>query len=74
MKCIICKNGETKPGKVTVTLEREHTIIIIKDVPAQICNNCAEYYLSDKVTERVLEMAERSIQNHPEIEILRYVA
>ncbi len=63
MKCIICKNGETKPGKVTVTLEREHTIIIIKDVPAQICNNCAEYYLSDKVTERVLEMAERSIQN-----------
>jgi hypothetical protein len=23
MKCIICKNGETKPGNATVTLERE---------------------------------------------------
>ena len=23
MKCVICKNGETQPGKTTVTLERE---------------------------------------------------
>ena len=23
MKCVICKKGETRPGKVTVTLDKE---------------------------------------------------
>jgi hypothetical protein len=27
MKCVICKHGETKPGLVTVTLERDECII-----------------------------------------------
>ncbi len=74
MKCVICKNGETKPGKVTVTLERDDTIIIIKQVPANVCDNCGEYYLSEQVTEKVLAMGEKSVQNHAEVEILRYVA
>jgi YgiT-type zinc finger domain-containing protein len=50
MKCVICKHGETKPGLVTVTLERDECIIVLKKVPAEICDNCGEYYLSDAVT------------------------
>ena len=45
MTCVICKQGDTKPGKVTVTLKRDGCTVIFKDVPAQVCENCGEYYL-----------------------------
>ncbi|WP_016951127.1 type II toxin-antitoxin system MqsA family antitoxin [Anabaena sp. PCC 7108] len=74
MKCVICKHGQTKPGLVTVTLERDECIIVLKKVPAEICDNCGEYYLSDTVTEQVLEKAELAITKGAELEIIRYAA
>ncbi|MEH1932043.1 MAG: type II toxin-antitoxin system MqsA family antitoxin [Nostoc sp.] len=74
MKCLICQHGQTKPGLVTVTLERDECIIVLKKVPAEICDNCGEYYLSDAVTEQVLEKAESAINNGAELEIIRYAA
>lgn len=74
MKCVICKHGETQPGLVTVTLERDDTIVILKGVPADVCNNCGEYYLSAAVTEEVLQRAEAAVNKGAEVEILRYVA
>jgi YgiT-type zinc finger domain-containing protein len=74
MRCVICQHGETKPGLVTVTLERDECIIVLKKVPAEICDNCGEYYLSDAVTEQVLQKAESAINNGAELEIIRYAA
>ena len=72
MRCVICKHGETQPGLVTVTLERDESIVIIKRVPAEVCDNCGEYYLSDAITEQVLERAEMAVSNGAEVEIIRY--
>jgi YgiT-type zinc finger domain-containing protein len=36
VKCLICKNGETKHGNVTVSLQRGDTTVIIKHVPADV--------------------------------------
>ncbi|XWK86375.1 MAG: type II toxin-antitoxin system MqsA family antitoxin [Phormidium sp.] len=74
MRCVICKYGQTNPGLVTVTLEREESIVIIKKVPAEVCDNCGEYYLSDEITEQVLQRAEIAIDNGAEVEIIRYAA
>ncbi len=74
MKCVICKIGETREGIVTVTLQRDMSIIIIKNVPAEVCENCGEYYLSEKVTDTVLQIAEKAAENKPEVEILQYAA
>ena len=57
MECVICKHGETKLGLVSVTLERDNCLIVLKRVPADICENCGEYYLSESVTEYVLNRA-----------------
>ena len=74
MMCVICKHGKTQPGRVTVTLERDESIVIFKGVPAEVCDNCGEYYLSDTVTEQVLQRAELAVNNGAEVEILRYAA
>ena len=72
MKCVICKNGETQGGHTTVTLERNGTMVVIKEVPAQVCENCGEYYLSDSMTETVMGLAEEAVAHGAEIEVLRY--
>ncbi len=74
MKCVICKQGETKPGNTTVTLERGETTVIVKKVPAEVCENCGEYYLSDKITGQVMAIAEEAVEHHAEVEIIRFAA
>ncbi|MCK5705005.1 MAG: type II toxin-antitoxin system MqsA family antitoxin [Cyclobacteriaceae bacterium] len=74
MNCIICKQGETKKGYTTVTLNRGDSSIIIKKVPADICENCGEYYLSEEISEQVLKLAEKAIERNAEIEVLRFAA
>ncbi|MHC4854970.1 MAG: type II toxin-antitoxin system MqsA family antitoxin [Planctomycetota bacterium] len=74
MKCVICKQGQTHDGLTTVTLERGPTTVVIKDVPAEICENCGEFYLSEEVTDKVQNLAELAFQHGVEIEVLRYAA
>lgn len=74
MKCVICKHGQTDNGFTTVTLDRGKTTVVIKEVPAQICENCGEYYLAEDVTERVQNLAEQAFQHGVEVEVLRYAA
>lgn len=71
MDCVICKSGKTRRGKATVTLERNGSIIVIKDVPADICQNCGEYYLDEEMTKEVLKRAEQSVKKGTEIEVIR---
>lgn len=74
MTCVLCKTGQPQPGTVTVTLERNPTVIVFKEVPADICQNCGEYYLSEAVTRRIYQQAEEAVQRNAEVEVLRYAA
>jgi YgiT-type zinc finger domain-containing protein len=74
MKCVICKTGEIKPGLVTVTLLRGDTTVLIKGTPAEVCENCGEYYLGEVVAHKVYAQAEEAVQRRAEVEILRYAA
>ncbi len=74
MKCALCKQGDTAPGVVTVTLQRNGAVIIIKDVPAEVCANCCEYYLAEDITRAVLRLANESVQKGVEVEIVRFAA
>lgn len=74
MKCAMCKQGETHTGKVTVPLQREETTVIFKGVPAEVCDNCGEYYLSEKITDQILKRAEEAVTKGSEVEIIKFAA
>ncbi|MDQ1352118.1 MAG: hypothetical protein QG657_2424 [Acidobacteriota bacterium] len=74
MKCVICKNGNADPGIVNVPLQRGDCTIIFKNVPADVCDNCGEYYLSEDITDQLLKKAEDAVRKGAEVEILRYAA
>jgi YgiT-type zinc finger domain-containing protein len=58
----------------TVVLQRDEATIVIKLVPAEICDTCGEYYLSEEATRRVLALAENAVAQGAEIEALRFAA
>ena len=74
MKCVNCKTGNSNPGTTTVTLQRGESIIVVKEVPADVCDNCGEYYLQKEVTEKIYQQAEKAVQRKVEVEIVRYAA
>lgn len=71
MECALCKVGTTEKGKVTITLERDKAIVLIKDVPAEVCTNCGHYYLSEEITRLVMEKGNTAIESGAELEVFK---
>ena len=74
MKCAICRNGTTTDGYITTVLEREQTTVVFKKVPAQICNNCGEEYVSAEVNESLLSKAHVEWERGITLEMLDFAA
>ena len=73
MVCVICENGETEPGTTTSTLERDSTIILVRGIPAKVCNNCGEAYIDSKTLVRLHNMSpEDSERDDVDVIVLKY--
>ncbi len=73
MKCVICKHGETKTGTATITLTREELTLVVKGVPAQVCDNCGEEYVEEDVTAHLLKVAEEAARTGVQVDVREYV-
>ncbi|HEX30572.1 TPA: type II toxin-antitoxin system MqsA family antitoxin [Candidatus Poribacteria bacterium] len=73
MKCVLCK-GEMKEGKVNLPVDLEERFILVKSVPALICEQCGEYFISDEVMRKLELIVEEAKSRGVEIEILRFAA
>ncbi len=54
--------GHHRKWLVTVTLERDEAIVLIKGVPAEVCNNCGHYYRSEHITRLVRQKVTRQLK------------
>ena len=57
MKCIVCKN-EMKRKKTTIELRLKEDLIVIDDIPADVCEYCGEKVLSPDVVDSVRKIYE----------------
>jgi YgiT-type zinc finger domain-containing protein len=74
MKCVVCKIGRTRDGKTTVTLERDGATLVVRKVPAQVCENCGEAYVSAEVTRSLLRSADEALHAGVEVDIREFAA
>ncbi len=74
MKCVICKQGETQPGTTTMTLERNSTTVVFKNVPAEVCRVCGEAYLDAATTRHLLGIVEEAARVGVQVGVRSYVA
>ena len=73
MKCVICKAGETRPGRTLVTLERNTTTLVFKSVPAEVCGNCGEAYVAEEVTRQILAAAELAARSGVQVDVREFI-
>jgi len=74
MKCVICKRGETRPGRTTVTLERGGTTLVVKNVPAKVCDNCGEAYVDEEITRQLLGTADEALRAGVQVDVREFTA
>ena len=74
MTCVICKHGSTKPGTTRIAVERDRTVLVVRGVPAQVCDNCGEAYLSADAFDRLQAMLAAAAQDGVQVEIREYAA
>src|SRR5438477_99297 len=55
MICAVCNQGQTRPGTATVALERGSMTLVVKAVPAQVCEICGEPYVDEATTALLLQ-------------------
>jgi YgiT-type zinc finger domain-containing protein len=74
MKCTICKNGDTAPGETVVTLTKNEFVIVFKNVPAEVCQNCGEGYVSQEISRALLTSANESFHKGSLVDVREYKA
>jgi YgiT-type zinc finger domain-containing protein len=72
--CPVCKNGALEKGTTTVTVERGETLVIFKKVPADVCDNCAAYFLDETTSNDLFKKATDALNKGTELEIMKLSA
>ena len=73
MKCFFCKS-ELEHKNSALTIELEDCIIVIKDVPTEICERCGQKSYSDDVAARIEEITEQTRDTLTEIVVVHFSA
>jgi YgiT-type zinc finger domain-containing protein len=74
-RCDLC-GGELKPGVTTLEIWRGKELLVIKDVPADVCQQCHEAYLSPEISAKLDRFVLEHHQHRPEryIPVPQYMA
>jgi len=60
-KCSVCK-GNLIYKKITYTQELEGKVYVVNDVPALVCSQCGEQYLSPETVDKIQKVIEKGEQ------------
>jgi YgiT-type zinc finger domain-containing protein len=72
MNCLICREADILDGFTSIEFMREEFKLVINNIPARVCPNCAEAILEEDVTTHLLAVAEGVLQSGAIEEILDY--
>ncbi len=74
MKCVICKHGDTRPASTRVSLERDDTVLVVRRVPADVCDNCGEAYINAEAFDQLQRMLDEASGAGVQVEVREYAA
>ncbi|WAM37147.1 type II toxin-antitoxin system MqsA family antitoxin [Caldicellulosiruptor acetigenus] len=71
MRCPLC-GGELREGRVNHVVDIEGRTIIVKNVPALVCEQCGESYIEDEVAIKLEKIVNKLLENKTEITVANY--
>lgn len=70
--CPVCKIGSIQDNaKTSLAVEKEGTLIVIKNADAQICDNCGEVFHTATTAHQILSVTEKVITKGTELELVK---
>jgi YgiT-type zinc finger domain-containing protein len=74
MRCITCKNGETHEGRVTMSIDRGSVVVVVRDVPAQVCTTCGEEYLDTEIIKKIETIVDHAQASGIDVSVQHFTA
>lgn len=71
MNCFMCK-GTLEDKNTTFMVELNNCIIIIKNVPSQVCKQCGEVSYSNEVAKQIEKLISSVKNSITEITVINY--
>lgn len=71
MTCVMCQ-GKLESKKIKYTSDIGECVLIIKDVPADVCSQCGETYFDDDVFAEIESIVDVARKSSSEIYITNY--
>ena len=72
-RCPLC-GGEMHDGVTTIPFLIGQKVMVIKDVPAEICSDCGEAYMKSSVVDKIESVLDRLEELHSEMSVVHYEA
>ena len=69
-KCFICKHTKFKHKNTNKLFDEKGQIIVIKNIPCLVCENCGEVYLTSEIVLEIEKFLDSAAL--PEMEVVNY--
>ncbi|MCL4431065.1 MAG: type II toxin-antitoxin system MqsA family antitoxin [Epsilonproteobacteria bacterium] len=70
-KCPLCQ-GFVVDGSATFTVDLGEGIVVVRDIPAQVCSQCGEEWLDDSTAAKLENIVESARKKHVTVEVARW--
>ncbi|QWF70487.1 type II toxin-antitoxin system MqsA family antitoxin [Methylomonas paludis] len=70
--CPVCHGGRKQPGRTTFTVELGFGVVVVRDVPALVCDLCGTDWLEDATAEKLEQIVEQARLKHPVVEVANW--
>jgi YgiT-type zinc finger domain-containing protein len=70
-RCPLCGGIKTE-GKTTFTVDLKFGVVVVREVPALVCDQCGEAWIEDGVAEKLEQMVEDARVKNPVVEVANW--
>ncbi|MBI2369862.1 MAG: type II toxin-antitoxin system MqsA family antitoxin [Deltaproteobacteria bacterium] len=68
-RCPLC-GGEKAPGRTIYSVDLGTGVVVVRNVPAEICKQCGEEWIGSETARRLEAIVEKARQERPDVEIV----
>ncbi len=72
-KCPLC-SGKFVEGTTSFTVDYQKGLIVVRNVPALICDQCGEGWLKDEISERLEHLVRAAQERSFQLEVIDMAA
>ena len=72
MRCTSCNTGRTRPERRTKAIDRGGRLVVVRDVPIDVCDACSDAYIEAPVAKRLDALVIRVLAAGGDVTFTRY--